>query len=117
MLHCLYGSYQLAGGCQAHARRLVGAPVILAADIGGITIAAALIDDLGELASEILQTPTPASEGVAGILEATVGPRHQLDGRVVELIAIRPAGVINVCTGSVVAANRGEPVLGGRAPA
>jgi glucokinase len=78
--------------------------MILAADIGGTKIAAALVDADGDLASPVQQVATPAAEGAEPVLAATVRLLRSLDRPDVDLIAVSSAGVVDAERGTVVAA-------------
>lgn len=76
--------------------------MILAADIGGTKIAAALVGEDGTLRSDTRRVTTPAESGAQTVLEATVTMLEQLDHHQVDLLAIASAGVIDTARGVVV---------------
>ncbi|HET7476127.1 MAG TPA: ROK family protein [Dermatophilaceae bacterium] len=78
--------------------------MILAADIGGTKIAAARVDDTGVLASEVIQTPTPARTGTGSVVAAAVALLQRLRSPVDRAVAVSTAGVVDVTTGTVLAA-------------
>ncbi|MDX2969708.1 ROK family protein, partial [Kribbella solani] len=99
--------------------------VILAVDIGGTKIAAARVDTDGRLSADrrdgaggglgadglhggpgagVVETPTPAREGAASVVEATVRLLESLRGAEDEAVAISTAGVVDTVNGTVLGA-------------
>lgn len=78
--------------------------MILATDIGGTKIAAALVNAEGGLASDVHQVATPAAAGAAAVLDATIRLLRSLDRPDVDLVAVSSAGVVDADRGTVVAA-------------
>ena len=78
--------------------------MILAADIGGNKIAAALVHPDGSLAGAVQQVATPAGDGSGAVLAATTWLLRTLDRPDVDLVAVSSAGVVDAEQGRVVAA-------------
>ena len=75
---------------------------VLAADLGGTKIAAALVGETGQIVGRVVTTPTPASAGAAAISSALIGLLRQVGTTGASRIAISSAGVIDSRTGTVV---------------
>ncbi len=83
--------------------------MILAVDIGGTKIAAALVTTDGQLASDIAQLPTPAQDGPAAVMRAVEAVVRQVGGagpagHEAQAIGVSAAGVIDSDRGVVLAA-------------
>lgn len=82
---------------------------VLALDIGGTKIAAAVVAADGAV-GPVWRVPTPARDGAAAVVAAAVGAgRAALAGEGVDLIGIGSAGVIDPATGLVTHATEALP--------
>lgn len=85
-------------------------PVVVGLDLGGTKIAAALVDARGESASEVVTIPTPARQGRVAMVQAICYLVRRLAGGVqagnrrIVGIGIGSAGVVDVSSGTIVAA-------------
>ena len=75
---------------------------VLAADLGGTKIAAALVGENGQIVGRVVTTPTPAAAGAAAISSALIGVLREVGTTGASRIAISSAGVIDSRTGTVV---------------
>ena len=81
----------------------------LAVDIGGTKIAAARVDENGDIDGPVLTRSTPAAQGPQAVVEAVAEALGQLDRSDGTFVAISSAGVINALTGTVEAATSSLP--------
>ncbi|MER7072006.1 ROK family protein [Terrabacter sp. NPDC000476] len=78
--------------------------MMLVADIGGTKIAVARAGDDGELCSDVVSVPTPASRGAAAVVAATVTALQQVRAPDDAAFGIATAGVVDTATGTVLGA-------------
>src|SRR4051794_31697564 len=87
--------------------------MILVADIGGTKIAAGRGVKDGNLCPGGRQTPTPARQGAAHVVDATISLLASIQSSEDIAVAISTAGVVDVASGSVLAATSSIPGWGG----
>jgi glucokinase len=83
--------------------------MILVADIGGTKIAVTRFDKAGERCADIQQTPTPAQQGAASVVDATVTLLTTLQQPEDLAVAISTAGVVDTAKGTVISATSSIP--------